>query len=352
MKEKNKGEVRKIQLTGGSTYALSLPKRWVEEMELEAGDGMVVEERASSLLLSPAKFEEGKKPREVEVVVEIDKPSTAINRKILAFYLAGYNVIDVKSSEDRLESSQRRAIKELVRRKLVGTEIISESIEGLTLQTLLSYSELSAKDALRRMYRVATSMQENAMAALEENDEELANDVVEIDDEVDRFQMYLVREVKAAMQNPSLLDEIGLKTLRECLGYRLVSSSVERVGDHATLIAENVLEMKNSIGDRPLEMLRNINSIANSIFKRAVESLFEENYRAAEQVIQELGEIYSLEGEINRFLEEEDPPEAIRIRLALESIRRIAEYGSDVAEIVLNLTVTRENSFLQRKEEE
>ncbi len=57
--------------------------------------------------------------------------------------------------------------------------------------------------------------------------------------------------------------------------------------------------------------------------------------------------MYRLEDKINRFLSEENSSEAIRIRLILESIRRIAEYGSDIAEIVLNLTITNGNSFLE-----
>lgn len=334
-------ETRKIQTTGGSTYTVSLPKKWVEEVGLEAGDEMAIEEQSSSLLLSPARLKE-ERSSEAKIKVDPEEDCSALKRKILSLYLVGYNSIYIESSEDRLKPSHRNAIKELVRKKLVGTEIISESIEEITLQTLLSYSELSVKGSLKRMYRVASSMQEKAMIALEKEDKELAKDVVGIDDEVDRFQMYLIREIKAAMQNPPLVEEIGLRTLRECLGYRLVSKNVERAGDHAVLVAKNVLEMEYSIDDELLEMLRKINSLASSIFKKAGDSLFEEDYGAAEEVIQEIDQIYSLEEKVNQFLAEEKPPEAIRIRLMLESMRRIAEYGSDVAEIVLNLNVDKE----------
>lgn len=333
-------ETRKIQTTGGSTYTVSLPKRWVEEMGINAGDEMAIEEQSSSLLLSPAKLKEEKPP---EAVVEVGEGESfeAIKRKVLSLYLVGYNVIRVVSSENRLDPSYRNAVKELARGKLVGTEVISESIEEITLQTLLSYSELSAKGALRRMYRVASSMQDNAMLALEEDDKELAEDVAGIDDEVDRFQMYLIREIKAAIQNPSLIEEIGLKTARECLGYRLVAKNVERAGDHAASVARNVLEIEQPVDEEAIEMLREANSFSGNVFERAVNSLFDEEYEAAEDLIQESEEIYSLEEKINHFLTNDNPPEAIRIRLMLESIRRIAEYGSDIAEIVLNLTVDK-----------
>ena len=32
-------DVRKVQLTGGATYTVSLPKPWVDQMELNPRDG-------------------------------------------------------------------------------------------------------------------------------------------------------------------------------------------------------------------------------------------------------------------------------------------------------------------------
>lgn len=347
MGNKKGDEIRRIQLTGGSTYTLSLPKNWVEEMDLDAGNGMVVDEQGSSLVLSPAKMSEEKGSKEIKIEIGSDESLDAINRKILSLYLVGYSLIEVVPEGDRIESSQRVGIKDFVRKTLVGTEVISESIEGITLQVLLSYLELSVGGALRRMYDVVTSMQENALTALEEDDRDLAKEVTEIDDEVDRFQMYLIREIRAAFQDPSLLEDIGLDSLRECLGYRLVSKNVERVGDHAAMVSQNFLEMDDSIEEESLEMLKEINSLASSILQKAVNSLFEGDYESAEEVIEELQEIYDLEEEINSYLAQQNPSEVIRIRLILESIRRIAEYGSDIAEIVLNLTINNGNSFLK-----
>lgn len=339
---KNKIETRKIQTTGGSTFTVSLPKKWVEEMGLGAGDEMAVEEQSSSLLLSPAKSKE-EKSLEAKIEVKDGDNCDAIKRKILSLYLVGYNAIHIESAGGRLKPEYRKAIKNLARNKLVGTEIISESMEKVTLQTLISYSELSAKGALRRMFSVASSMQENSIVALENHDKELAQDIIEIDDEVDRFQMYLIREVKAAMQSPPLVKEIGLKTLRECLGYRLVSKNVERAGDHSALIAKNVIEMGNPVDEKSLEMLKEVDSHSREIFKKAVDALLKEDYKAAEEVIQGLEKVHEHEEKVNNYLAEEDPTEDIRIRLILESIRRIAEYGGDIAEIVLNLTIDKEH---------
>ena len=48
-------EVRKLQLTGGSTYTLSLPKYWIDVNKLTTSDGIEVDWRPSGALrLTPA----------------------------------------------------------------------------------------------------------------------------------------------------------------------------------------------------------------------------------------------------------------------------------------------------------
>ena len=47
-------EVRKIQYTGRSTYILSIPKKWISEMHLHAGDSVtIVREANHSLSIFP-----------------------------------------------------------------------------------------------------------------------------------------------------------------------------------------------------------------------------------------------------------------------------------------------------------
>jgi phosphate uptake regulator len=107
-----------------------------------------------------------------------------------------------------------------VRRKLVGAEIIADSKNEVSLQTLLSYNELSVENALRRMNIIAMSMHRDAMAAMAENDHELARTIIKTDDEVDRFSFYIIRQLKYAVGDNRVVKEIGLRTARDCLDRR------------------------------------------------------------------------------------------------------------------------------------
>jgi len=82
---------------------------------------------------------------------------------------------------------------------------------------------------------------------MQESNYELANEVINTDDEVDRFGFYIIRQLKIAIQNEHLLKEMGFKNSRDCLGYRLIVKNIERTGDHAVIIAKDLLEFLNPI---------------------------------------------------------------------------------------------------------
>ena len=140
-----------------------------------------------------------------------------------------------------------RSVRELVRSSIMGTEIIESSSEAMTIQILTGLSEMSFETALKRMYLMATNMVKESIEALEEVDTSRADAVVNMDDEVDRFGLYMRRNLVLAVGNENILQDIGLKRQSDCLGYRTIISKIERIGDHASLIAKRIKLIEDSI---------------------------------------------------------------------------------------------------------
>lgn len=332
-------EVRKVQVTGKSTYIVSLPKKWVAEVKLRRGEQIsVIEQDDRSLLLIPKNFRK-EKSKEVDIHISPREKPDSLVRKIIAFYLIGYNVIRLTTKE-RFAPEQRDSIKDFVRRKLVGVEIVADSKDEMMLQILLRYSELSVENALRRMVIITTSMHKDAITALEENNYGLARTVVKTDDEVDRFSFYIIRQLKYAVGDSQVIKDIGLKTPRDCLGYRLITKSVERAADHAVSIARNTLTIKQ-IDLALFKKMSDMSKFAMSIFEDSINSLFANNYDSADEVLTRKKIIENYDEAIITDITSAqiDSSTVASLRLIVESIRRLAEYGSDIAEVVLNLLV-------------
>jgi len=334
-------EQRKLQVTGGSTFILSLPKNWATKNELKRGSSMIVrEEDDGSLSVAPSSFPKKEKQDSAFIRVGQNDNPDAIMRTAISAYLTGYNVLHIRSQGQKILSSKlRNHLKQFARHYLVGTEIVIDTPTDLTLQVLLNYPELTVQNALSRMAIIASSMHKESIAALNKLDYQNAKAVIETDREVNRFGLYIVRLLKLAVSNQRIVKEIGLSFQRECLGYRLIAKSVERTADHATKIAENTLMLKEPINVQFLEKISTLSETANAMFGNAMEALFKHDFNLAESVIEKIGYIHKVEKETVLCIHSGKVEDAANLRLIIESVRRTAEYASDISEIVLNLNV-------------
>ena len=340
----NNEEMRKIQFTGKSSYIVSLPKEWVMDLGLKQGDQVtIVRQGTSTLQITPSK-RHTKVIETEDATFEInpDDESAVIVRKLVSLYFLGFKTINVKPKLGRLKPSQRFAVKDAVKRVLMGTEIIADSTDGITIQVLINLFELSIDGAFKRMLLIAKSMQNDALLALEEANFDLANEVINSDDEVDRFSFYIIRQLKIAIQNEHMLKDMGFENARSCLGYRVIVKNIERVGDHAVGIAKDLLEFKKPVRKSVMEEIREMSNFSLSVLDEACLSLFKKDFIQAEIAIQKTAEITRYEKKVLESIKSlRDDEEVYRVRRMLENIRRISEYASDIAEIVMNMTIEK-----------
>jgi phosphate uptake regulator len=333
-------DVRKVQFTGRSTYVLSLPKKWIEEMHLKAGDQVtLVRELDNSLSVIPIFTAARESLNEVTTFISPRESGNTLRRKVVSIYLAGYNIIHLKIKSGRMNPELRDAVRELVRRNLVGTEMIADASDNITLQVLLSLPELSVNTAIRRMYLIASSMHKDAMSALAELNYELAKEVIRSDDEVDRFSLYVFRNLVMAMQNGRVLREMGLKKPSDCLSYRVAVKSIERIADHAYNIADKAITLKEKIPKDSLQKIDKMSHLALTVLNDSVEALLRRDYELADKTVDNAKNIRTLEDEVLKAIEKDKVRDHANIKLALEDIRRTAEYASDIAEAAMNETI-------------
>jgi phosphate uptake regulator len=329
-----------VQFTGRSTYVLSLPKKWIEEMRLKAGDQVtLVRELDNSLSIIPIFTGTRESLNEVTTFVSPSESGNTLRRKVVSIYLAGYNIIHLKIKSGRMNPALRDAVRELVRCNLVGTEMIADASDNITLQVLLSLPELSVNTAIRRMYLIASSMHKDAMSALAELNYELAKEVIRSDDEVDRFSLYVFRNLVMAMQNGRVLREMGLKKPSDCLSYRVAVKSIERIADHACSIADKAIPLKDKIPKDSLQNIDKMSHLALNVKNDSVEALLRRDYQLADKTVDNAKNIHTLEDEVLKAIEKDKVRDPANIKLALEDIRRTAEYASDIAEAAMNETI-------------
>ena len=340
-----KEEKRKIQLTGGSTYTISLPIKWAREAGIKQGDELSLMQRNDqSLVLTPLKEKE-EQIKYAELVLSDTESFEGNFRYLIAHYLVGYDVVKLLSPGG-FEAEARKRIKAEVRKRLIGMEVVGESSKEIMLKSFLKYEDFTLRDAIRSMYKIIVSMLEDAISALEKNDNNRARDVIERDNEIDRFYLLIVRQLKAVISDPELAKKIGESRQRDSLGYRIIVKNMERMGDHVESIARNSMMMSSSAG------LKNIKEIGNrtiTLFTKTLASLADLDIKKANEAIQESNQLSEAVESINARIMAEDwsANDKIHSIFIMESLERIAKYCEDIAEVTINLgiTVTGESEF-------
>lgn len=339
-------ETRRVQETGRTTFIVSLPKQWAREMGLEKKDEVrIVRRGTSGLYVYPARARAGPSQR-TDATVEIGSGEgvAAAVRRLISLYFLGFKTIHMRpgGGGNRFSAAQRSSIRKAARSMLIGAEVTSDSASGVTVQ-ILAGKDLTVDGAFKRMLDVAKKMLANAVGSLADGDEARAKEVVAGDDEVDRFGFYIIRQLKTAIANEHVLAEMGFEHARNCLGYRLIAKNIERTGDHAVHIAEDVIDAGRPIGRGAARRIAEMADYAAGALDDACLALFKKDYALAEATIKRAGGIASREAAVLGIAAGRGGggDEVYRIRRAAEDVRRIAEYASDIAEIVLNMTVEK-----------
>ena len=335
-----KNEFRKIQYSGKSSFMLALPKKWINEMGLSAGDQVHVKQLGdNSLSVSTDIDTKEENKKEMTVVFNANENVGFMIRKLVSLYLSGYNIINLKIKPKNLSPKQREEIKNFVRMKLVGTEIIEDSFDHISIQVLLNPSELNLKNTIRRMYIISKDLHKNAITALINFNKEWAVEIIKSDDEVDRFGLYAVRQLEYGMNNDVDIREIGLDNKKLCLGYRIVVKSIERISDHATMIGKEIVEMPKGFNSKLNKQIKELSEFSIKILDDAVESMFKKDYKKADEVVKNATKMQQKEETILANASGLSYKELYHLRNVLEHIRRTSDYSADVAEVVMNFTV-------------
>lgn len=329
-------ETRKIYVSGGSTYVISLPKKWVTRANLKAGDSLVVTEQGGSLLIETSITEKETKVKEIKIS-QITS-NEALERIIIAFYLVGYDTIKVKlDRKDHLP--YRKSIRKIMD-YLIGIEIVEDTNDAMTLEIMVDYKRMMTMQILQRMYSINRSMLLDLGNAMKTMDIGLAKDVIVREREIDRLYFLVVRQLKSAVEYQQVAEKLGIENQRDCLGYRIAVKALERIADHIENMAKSYIQLMEINKDAPMDDFIKLNSSIVMTFEKSVHALFTRNHELAEKIFQELKEIKKAHSDIsNELLQPKNIQSAILQKTMLDSLGRIASYSGDLAEIAINMSV-------------
>ncbi|MHA1167880.1 MAG: phosphate signaling complex PhoU family protein, partial [Candidatus Hodarchaeales archaeon] len=259
-------------------------------------------------------------------------------RYLVSTYISGYTSIALRS-HGPISPALRTIIRKYIQ-MVIGLEVIEEKEDYLLIKDLLNPVEMPFENMIKRMHLTAKSMMKSSIAALEQSDIAIAKEVCLRDDDIDRLHWLVARQANMMLRDVTLTEIMDI-TADMAANLFLISRIIERIGDHAVRIAENVINLagQSLISESLISELKDASDLALSAFDRSIDALIERSIQKANDNIESIGVFEKKCEEITPMIMNQDLPmiTAIPVDNIVESIRRIGEYAVDIAEILMNI---------------
>jgi phosphate uptake regulator len=333
-------EIRRVQMTGGSSFVVTLPKDWAESQKIMKNDpvGLIVQPDGTLVVTKKITEEPLQRIKEIDVA-RISDPAFLF-RLLIGTYITGFSMIRI-TAKQRFPPFVRTVVRDFTQ-MTIGQEVVEETEEVIAIKDLLNPAEMPFDNTIRRMFVIVKTMHEDAITALVTHNRTLADDVIARDMDVDRLNWLIARQTNMIMQNNALSRKMEISP-GMAMNYYILSRIIERVGDHAVRIAENIPPIIDSGLDKKIfEAIKKASTMSLEIFDRSVISFFDTDMKEAHRNIESIAALENICGDINNLALKEETLIAIHIGYVAESIRRSGEYAGDISETVINLLVEQD----------
>jgi phosphate uptake regulator len=327
-------EIRRVQMTGGSSYIITLPKEWIKSLNIKKNDPVGLFSQSDGNLLVTAKIDR----EHIHRIKEFDTTKITeqkfLLRRLIGAYIAGYDSIKVTSST-RMSPLVKMTVREFTQ-ATIGQEIVEETDTYILIKDLLNPAEMPFDRTIKRMYIIAKGMHEDIMSAIQRNDKKLAEDVLSRDNEIDRLHWLIARQNNIILRNISFAEKMGI-TIELATTSFLISRIIERIGDHIIRIAKNAVNLtEKKVDELLIEKLQSASQFSLEIFNKSITSFLRSDLNLANETIDSVSKLEIKCKEINKIALQQKGEYVISIGYVVESIRRIGEYSSDISENVIN----------------
>jgi phosphate uptake regulator len=324
-------ETRKIQLSGGTTYTVSLPKSWAEEHGIDEESQVTLHPKGDGSLLVEVTREIDTDDRRVVVDVTTTAES-ALTERIVALYQVGFDEITLRDRSGH--PTDRRLLVEETISDLSGLELLDSSETRIQLVNLIDAENVDIRKSALRFKLVMLSMQRDAITAIGTGDRELAQRVVDRDTEADKLFAMITRHFRRSLTDLHEIEKLK-HSREEVFEYYYVCRQFERVSDHAEKMASFVIDPEHTIPDVLIDHLEEFSSTVQSILDDAATVVLADgDIEVAYDVLDRRDALLDDIESVDRDLYDHAKPDAAYTAgLLLDSVRRSAQYGANIAEI-------------------
>ena len=323
-------EHRKIQITGGSSYTVSLPKEWIEANNLKRGDTVLLDIKEDGMLSVFGRETKGEK-RKADILIVDEADLT--ERTFITKYLQGYSIIRLYT-EGTIDLQKRKRILETAE-YFVGIELFEETAGEMVFTTLVDFGSTDILKLMRRIALLVSFMYSDATKSLKNPDFELHSNLSARDREVDKLHFFIMREVSEAFRDASVARRLGLERIFDGVYFLVAAKNLERIADYSISISKSAIETKKTP-----EKIIDYGIKTRELFEESTKRLFDKKIEESNRLLGKLDRLREKREEVvSDITARGDLKELLAYFNIIDGIEGTIRHSSNIVEAAINLSL-------------
>lgn len=336
-------ESRKVQLSGGTTYTVSLPKEWAQEQDIDSGT--VVHLNANedgTLLMTPVAQREGVERGLTVGAGSLD--TETVLETVKAMYATGVDSARLTGLEG-YDSAVQREVTELST-VLSGYEVREATDSTLVLQNLIDPSQMSIYQNAHRMYLITSAMHRDAITAVVEDKPALAHEVIRRDDEVDKLFAMVARQFRRSLTDLQTVQQLD-QSRADLFEFYYLVRQFEHIADNAESLATVGLDHSEEVPDRFRETIEEFSHRTMQVARNSSEVLLRDGTIGdTDHLFDQCTELRAdIETFVRRLHEHDETAEAYFLNRVVDRIDDTVQLVENIAKMALQRAVRDESGW-------
>ena len=335
------GMLRRVQRTGTTSLAVTLPKSWTEAHDVHTGTVLRFQELAESRLeITPASTTAVEGTPRVLHLDATDAPPQLLARLLVGAYITGQDQIVIVSRHE-LAPEVREEVERTARRVL-GMSLIEDEPTRLEVQVFLDATKHRLPSLVDRVVRMLRHELELCCHGLQTGSSAPLEQVPQVEEEIDRFYLLMARQILLASNDFHIAREIGVPSHHYQFGYRIVAKMLEVTADLLASVAEE-LGRELDLGKAAPEIRRLLQAFDGALV-HTMKAFTDTSAMGAHVALTEIEEAAAEQTALSGTLigRSRDKEAAARLQRILSSLGTALEMLTIINETTLNRSVEPE----------
>ncbi len=229
-------EQRKLIRLGNSSFAIALPKGWIDKSGLKKGDKVFVMPNSNGEMIISSEFKKGN--GEKKIVININgKNENRIKREFVSAYINGNSLFEFIGNIDKEKNKQ---IKKIVQEH-ISCEVIEEKDKKIVAKDFFNFEESSTEHFIRRIDNNIREMFEILIDSIEKSKIGGSNlkEIEDIDLDINKFYFLNSRIMIMGLNNPTFVNLLKASPTQLFNNWWFVFH-LEHIGDNIKSIASKM----------------------------------------------------------------------------------------------------------------